>query len=194
MATANDVEIRPATEADVPLLFDLILELAAYEKLGESVAGDAEKLRRSLFEQKAAEALLLETADGEAVGYAIFFTDFSTFECRPGIWLEDVYVRPEHRRGGIGLVVMEHLARIAIRRDYARLDWCALEWNEPALDFYAKIGARRLDDWRMLRLEENGIRRLAGGEGKGCPAPGTSRLWLAVECLGRVTPSLCTPG
>jgi len=167
MATANDVEIRPATEADVPLLFDLILELAAYEKLGESVAGDAEKLRRSLFEQKAAEALLLETADGEAVGYAIFFTDFSTFECRPGIWLEDVYVRPEHRRGGIGLVVMEHLARIAVERDYARLEWCALEWNEPALDFYAKIGARRLDDWRMLRLEEEGIRRLAGGEGDG---------------------------
>ncbi|HWO47005.1 MAG TPA: GNAT family N-acetyltransferase, partial [Solirubrobacterales bacterium] len=142
MATANDVEIRPAAEADVPLLFDLILELASYEKLGESVAGTAETLHRSLFERKAAEALLIETADGETVGYAIFFTNFSTFECRPGIWLEDVYVRPEHRRGGIGLAVMEYLARVAVEREYARLEWCALEWNEPALDFYAKIGAR----------------------------------------------------
>jgi GNAT superfamily N-acetyltransferase len=165
MATVNDIEIRPATEEDVQLLFDLILELAAYEKLGEDVAGTAETLRNSLFERKVAEALLIETADGEAVGYAIFFTNFSTFECRPGIWLEDVYVRPEHRRGGIGLALMEHLARIAEERDYARLEWCALEWNEPALDFYAKIGARRLDDWRMLRLERDGIGRLAGGGG-----------------------------
>jgi GNAT superfamily N-acetyltransferase len=167
MATANDIQIRAAAEADVPLLFDLILELAAYEKLGTAVAGDAEVLRRSLFEQKVAEALLVETADGETVGYAIFFTNFSTFECRPGIWLEDVYVRPEHRRGGIGLAVMEHLARIAAERDYARLEWCALEWNEPALDFYEGIGAQRLDDWRMLRLERDGIRRLAEGEADG---------------------------
>ncbi len=167
MANANDVQIRAAAEVDVPLLYDLILELASYEKLGTAVAGDAEQLRRSLFERKAAEALLIETADGEAVGYAIFFTNFSTFECRPGIWLEDVYVRPEHRRGGIGLAIMEHLARIAEERDYARLEWCALEWNEPALKFYEGIGARRLDDWRMLRLEREGIRGLAGGERDG---------------------------
>jgi GNAT superfamily N-acetyltransferase len=161
MATANDVQIRAAAEADVPLLYDLILELAAYEKLGTAVAGDAEELRRSLFDREVAEALLIETADGEAVGYAIFFTNFSTFECRPGIWLEDVYVRPEHRRGGIGLALMEHLAGIATERDYGRLEWCALEWNEPALNFYEQIGARRLDDWRMLRLERDGIERLA---------------------------------
>jgi GNAT superfamily N-acetyltransferase len=166
-ATASDVEVRPATEADAQLLFDLILELAAYEKL--AVAGDAEALRRSLFEEKAGEALLLETADGEAVGYAIFFTTFSTFECRSGIWLEDVYVRPEHRRGGIGRAVMEHLANLALERGHVRLDWAALEWNQPALDFYATLGARRLDDWRMLRLERDGIERLAGGAG-GDPA------------------------
>jgi GNAT superfamily N-acetyltransferase len=164
MATANDIEIRPATEADAQLLFDLILELAGYEKMADEVAGDPEVLRRSLFEQKAAEALLLETADGEAVGYAIFFTTFSTFECRSGIWLEDVYVRPEHRRGGIGRLVMEHLASLALDRGHVRLDWVALEWNEPALDFYEQIGARRLDDWKLLRLEKDGIRRLAAGE------------------------------
>jgi len=167
MAGANDIQIRPVGEADVQVLYDLILELASYEKLGDRVAGTVEALHRSLFERKAAEALLVETADGEAVGYAIFFTNFSTFECRPGIWLEDVYVRPEHRRGGIGLAVMEHLAGIAAEREYARLEWCALEWNEPALDFYAKLGARRLDDWRMLRLEEDGIKRLAAEEGEG---------------------------
>ena len=165
MATVADLEIRPATEADAELLFDLILELADYEKMADEVAGDAEVLRRSLFEQRAAEALLLETQDGEAVGYAIFFTTFSTFECRSGIWLEDVYVRPEHRRGGIGLAVMEHLARLALERGHVRLEWCALEWNEPALNFYEGIGARRLDDWRMLRLERDGIERLVGGAG-----------------------------
>lgn len=163
--TANDIEIRPATEEDVQLLFDLILELAAYEKMADEVAGDVEVLRRSLFEQKVAEALLIETADGEAVGYAIFFVTFSTFECRSGIWLEDVYVRPEHRRGGIGLAVMEHLAQIAVERGHVRLDWVALEWNEPALNFYEKLGARRLDDWKLLRLERDGIKRLAAGHG-----------------------------
>jgi GNAT superfamily N-acetyltransferase len=163
MASANEIEIRPASEADAQLLFDLILELAAYEKMADEVVGDAEVLRRSLFEQRAAEALLLETADGEAVGYAIFFTTFSTFECRSGIWLEDVYVRPEHRRGGIGRLVMEHLAKLALDRGHVRLDWVALEWNEPALTFYDQLGARRLDDWKMLRLEKDGIKRLADG-------------------------------
>ena len=162
---ANDLQIRPATEADAQLLFDLIMELATYEKLADKVAGDPEILRRSLFEEKAAEALLLESADGEAVGYAIFFTTFSTFECRSGIWLEDVYVRPKHRRGGIGRAVMEHLARLALERGHVRLDWVALDWNEPALSFYEKLGARRLDDWLLLRLEEDGIRRLAGRRG-----------------------------
>lgn len=165
MSDADDIEIRAATEADVPLLFDLILELAAYEKLSDEVRGDAEVLRRSLFEEKAAEALLIETADGEAVGYAIFFTTFSTFECRSGIWLEDVYVRPEHRRGGIGRAVMGHLAQLARKRGHVRLEWVALDWNEPALSFYAKLGARRLDDWKILRLDGDGIRRLAEGDG-----------------------------
>jgi GNAT superfamily N-acetyltransferase len=160
-ATVNDLQIRAVTEADVPVLFDLILELASYEKLSDAVTGDPEVLRRSLFEEKAAEALLLE-ARGEYVGYAIFFTTFSTFECRSGIWLEDVYVRPEHRRGGIGREVMEHLAKLAEDRGHVRLEWCALDWNEPAIDFYEGLGAKRLDDWRMFRLERDGIKRLAG--------------------------------
>jgi GNAT superfamily N-acetyltransferase len=166
MNVLNDLQIRATTEADAGLLFDLILELATYEKLADEVVGDAERLRRTLFEERAAEALLLEAAE-EVVGYAIFYTTFSTFECRSGIWLEDVYVRPEHRRGGVGRAVMEHLAAIALERGHVRLEWCALEWNEPALEFYAGLGAERLDDWRMLRLERDGIRRLSEGRDVG---------------------------
>ena len=153
----DQIQIRPATEADLEVLYGLIHELADYEKL--TVKGDAEVLRRSLFEQRAAEALIVE-AGGEAVGYAIFFTTFSTFECRSGVWIEDVYVRPRRRRAGIGRVVMEHLAALALERGHVRLEWCALDWNEPALRFYDKLGATRLDDWKMFRLERDGMRRL----------------------------------
>jgi GNAT superfamily N-acetyltransferase len=163
------VLIRAATEADADLLFGLIRELASYEKLTAAVTGDAEVLRRSLFEQRAAEALIVEVED-EPIGYAIFFTTFSTFECRSGIWLEDVYVRPDRRRGGIGRAVMEHLAALALERGHVRLEWCALEWNEPALRFYDKLGAARLEDWRLLRLDREGMRRLSRTPGSPQPA------------------------
>jgi GNAT superfamily N-acetyltransferase len=154
--------IRPATEDDVQLVFDLICELAAYEKLRDKVVGTPELLRESLFDRRGAEALIVE-ADGEPVGFVLFYTTFSSFECRSGIWMEDVYVRPESRRGGIGLQILEHLAALALERGHVRLEWCALTWNEPALNFYAKLGATRLDDWRMLRLEVDGMRSLAAG-------------------------------
>jgi GNAT superfamily N-acetyltransferase len=155
--------IRPATEDDVQLIFDLICELATYEKLRDEVRGTAAVLHESLFVRHDAEALIVEDA-GAVVGYAIFYTTFSTFECRSGIWLEDVYVRPEHRRGGIGLRIMEHLAGLAIERGHVRLEWVALDWNEPALNFYAKLGAARLDDWLIHRLEVDGMRTLAAGD------------------------------
>jgi GNAT superfamily N-acetyltransferase len=169
MALPEDTRIRAATEADVDLLFGLILELAEYEKLRDEVAGDAGTLRRSLFEQRAAEALIVEAGEG-AIGYAIFFTTFSSFECRSGIWLEDVYVRPDRRRGGVGRAVMEHLAALALERGHIRLDWCALEWNEPALSFYDGLGAIRLDEWKMLRLDREGMRRLSLPSGTPSPA------------------------
>ena len=155
--------IRPATEDDVQLVFDLICELATYEKLRDQVVGTPELLRASLFEARAAEALIVEV-ENEPVGYALFYTTFSTFETRSGIWMEDVYVRPESRRGGIGLQILEHLAALALERGHVRLEWCALTWNEPALNFYAKLGAARLDDWLIHRLEGDGIRSLAAGE------------------------------
>ena len=156
--------IRPATEDDVQLVFDLICELATYEKLRDEVVGTPEMLRASFFDRGDAEALIVEDEAGEAVGYAIFYTTFSTFECRSGIWLEDVYVRPEHRRGGIGLRIMERLAALALERGHRRLEWVALDWNEPALNFYAKLGAARLDNWVIHRLEVPGMQTLAAGE------------------------------
>ena len=160
MAPDEEIRIRPASEADAELLFGLILELATYEKLADQVVGDAETLRHSLFAQRAAEALIVERG-GEAVGYAVFFTTFSTWETRSGVWLEDIYVRPEQRRGGVGMALMEHLAGLALDRGHVRLEWCALTWNEPALEFYDRLGARRLDEWRTLRLEREGMERVA---------------------------------
>jgi GNAT superfamily N-acetyltransferase len=155
--------IRAATEDDVQLIYDLICELATYEKLRDEVVGTPEILRESLFERRDAEALIVES-EAEAVGYALFYTTFSSFECRAGIWLEDVYVKPEARRGGIGRKVLEHLAAIALERGHVRLEWVALDWNEPALNFYAKLGAATLDDWLIHRLEADGMRTLAAGE------------------------------
>jgi GNAT superfamily N-acetyltransferase len=164
-----ETKIRPATEADMELLFGLILELAEYEKLADAVAGDPEVLRRTLFEQRAAEALIVEL-DGKAIGYAIFFVTFSSFECRSGIWIEDIYVRPAQRRGGIGRVVMEHIAALALERGHVRLEWTALDWNEPALRFYEKLDAVQLSDWVTHRLDVDGMRAL------GSPGAGGARM------------------
>ena len=155
----DELTIRAVAEDDVETLFGLILELAAYERLSDEVSGDAEMLRRSLFVERTAEALLAEI-DGEAVGYAILCGTFSTFECRGGIWIEDIYVRPESRKGGVGRALFARVAALAVERGFPRVEWAALDWNELALGFYDRLGARRMDDWRMLRLEGEALRRL----------------------------------
>jgi len=162
VAESDELRIRPATEADVDVLFSLILELAEYEKLADKVTGSPAVLRRTLFEQRAGEALIVEL-EGEAIGYAIFFTTFSSFECRSGVWIEDLYVRPDRRRGGIGRTVMEQIAALALERGHVRLEWTALDWNEPALRFYEKLGAAQLSDWVTHRLDADGMRRLGSG-------------------------------
>ena len=136
--------IRAAVREDAELLFGLIRELAEYEKLSDAVKGDAELLATTLFDRGGAEALIAEADGGEAVGYAIFFGAFSTFECRPGIWVEDLFVRPKNRRRGIGRALLARIAATALERDCARLEWSALNWNEPALRFYDELGATRL--------------------------------------------------
>ena len=155
--------IRRAERSDVPLVLGLIRELAGYERLADHVVATEELLDRHLFgDRPAAEGLIAEV-DGQAVAFALFFATFSTFVGRPGIWLEDVYVRPEHRRAGLGRALVEHLARIAVERDCGRIEWAALDWNAPALDFYAGLGAEPVEGWTIHRLDAEGIRRLAPG-------------------------------
>jgi len=146
-------DIRPATRADVPLLIELIGALADYERLRDQVVLDAALLEQHLFgERPAAEAVIAEV-DGEAAGFALFFPSFSTFLGRPGIWLEDLFVLPERRGGGIGRALLAHLAGLVVARGWGRLEWSALDWNEPALGFYRVLGARVLPEWHLHRLD-----------------------------------------
>jgi GNAT superfamily N-acetyltransferase len=156
------VRIRPATPADVRILFSFIRELAEYERAPEQVTGSEEMLDVALFgPEPSAEALVAEV-DGDAVGFALFHGTFSTWECLPGIWLEDLYVPPRWRRRGVGEALLAHLAAIAVDRGCARLEWAALDWNAPALTFYEKIGALRLTEWHVHRLDGAALARVAG--------------------------------
>ncbi len=159
------IAIRPATRADVPLLFSLIVELATYERAADEVVGTEALLAESLFGPvPAAEAVVAER-DGRGVGFALFFPTFSTWRCRPGIWLEDLYVQPGERRSGVGERLLAHLAALTIDRGGTRLEWAALRWNEPALRFYAKLGADQLEEWQTLRLDGAALAAVAGGAG-----------------------------
>lgn len=158
------MRIRPARPDDAIALHGLIAELAEYEGLADAVSGDAQLLATALFERKAAEALIAEVNE-EAVGYAVFFPTFSTFECRPGLWVEDLFVRRERRRRGMGRALLARIAAIAVERGCARLEWSALDWNESALRFYAGLGATQLAQWQALRLEGAALKSLGGGEG-----------------------------
>jgi GNAT superfamily N-acetyltransferase len=152
--------IRPVERADVPELLAMVRELATYERLSHRVTGDEWRLEESLFELGAAEALI--AAVGEAkVGYAIYFTTFSSFLCWPGIWCEDIFVRPKWRGDGIGRALFAAVAEVAADRGYERLDWVVLDWNEPAIAFYNGIGATRLSDWETMRLEGDQLRKVA---------------------------------
>ena len=158
MSPRDPVSIRPARESDVELIFSLIAELAEYERAPEKVVGTPELLRTALFgEGPAAEAVIAERA-GRPVGFALFHGTFSTWECRPGLWLEDLYVPPEHRRGGVGGALFAHVAAVAVARGCPRLEWAALDWNAPALSFYAGAGAEVLDDWKMHRLSGDALK------------------------------------
>jgi GNAT superfamily N-acetyltransferase len=161
---SSGVTIREAGPGDVGAIHSMILELAAYERLADEVRGTEEDLRRSLFEEGAAEALIAEV-DGAPAGYAIVCGTFSTFECRPGTWVEDVFVRPQCRGLGIGQAFFEQVAAQALERGRTRLEWAVLEWNDLGLGFYEKLGAAPLDDWRMMRLDGEGLRRVGSGAG-----------------------------
>ena len=131
------MQIRAAQPADVELIFSLVVELAEYERAPEQVTGTPSCSRDALFGRRPSAEALIAELDGEPVGFALFHGSFSTWECRPGLWLEDLYVPPEHRRAGVGRALLAEVAAIAVARGCARLEWAALDWNTPALDFYA---------------------------------------------------------
>ena len=153
--------IREGTEADLELIEELIRALAEYERMADEVSMDTETLRRGLFGQRRYAEVLIGEEDGQAAGFALFFHNFSTFLGRPGIYLEDLFVRPEHRGKGYGQALLARLAEIAVERDCGRLEWAVLDWNEPAIGFYRKLGARPNDEWTVFRLTGDALRDLA---------------------------------
>lgn len=155
--------IRPARADDCDVMFSMIVALAAYERSADQVTGTAELLAQALFgPSPSAEALVAEL-DSTPVGFALFHGTFSTWECRPGIWLEDLFVPVEHRRSGVGSALLRELAAITLSRGATRLEWAALDWNEPALRFYEELQAKRLDDWVIHRLDGPALERLGAG-------------------------------
>jgi len=152
--------IRPAEAADVPLIAELIRGLARFEKLEHEVTMTEKRLAENLFGQhRYAETLIAEEA-GVSVGFALFFHNFSTFLAQPGIYLEDLFVIPEHRGRGIGRALLRQLARVAVERGCGRLEWSVLDWNRDAIDFYERLGARPNSEWTVYRLAGEALNAL----------------------------------
>ncbi len=145
-------EIREAVPADGAAIHALVDDLAAYERLSHEVTGDADALARWLFGPDRACEALVASQDSALVGFALFYRTFSTFDAAPGLWLEDLFVAPPARRLGVGRALVSGLAEITLARGYTRLEWVALDWNEMALSFYARLGAEQMSDWKVLRL------------------------------------------
>jgi GNAT superfamily N-acetyltransferase len=156
-----EVAIRAAKPEDVAALLGLIKQLAAYERLEHEVSATEEGLRDSLFGPGATAGALLAWRGEEAVGYAVFFPSFSTFLGRPGLYVEDLFVLPAHRGQGVGSRLLAEIARLAVQRGCARLEWAVLDWNRPAIDFYLGLGARPMSEWTVYRLTGEPIRKLA---------------------------------
>jgi GNAT superfamily N-acetyltransferase len=156
-----DFAIRPARRADAAELLRLIRELAAYEKLEDMAVGTVPMLEEALFGARpAAEAMVAERG-GRAVGFALYFTTFSTFLCRPGLYLEDLFVEPAHRGAGIGKALLASLATLAAERGCGRLEWRVLDWNEPSIRFYESLGASLLREWILVRMTREEFQALA---------------------------------
>jgi GNAT superfamily N-acetyltransferase len=160
MKTEN-FAIRPATAADVPIILELIRALATYERAPNEVTATEDGLNKVLFGEKPAAEVLLAFENETAVGFAVFFHNFSTWLGRPGLYLEDLFVRPEDRGKGYGRALLIHLAKIARDRGCGRMEWAVLDWNDPAIQFYHKLGAKPMDEWTVFRLTRDGIAKLA---------------------------------
>jgi len=155
-----DMTIAPVTPAEIPALLELIRELAQFEHLEHELEATPELLNQSLFGPKAVAGALLARCDGEVAGYAIYFFTFSSFLGRPGIWLEDIYVRPPFRKNGLGRALIEAVARVGVARGCGRFEWTALDWNERALNFYRSLGATERKEWVLIRMDPEGLKKL----------------------------------
>ena len=164
MTQAPAYTLRAAEPRDLQDLVRLIAALADYEKLTHLLDATPEKLAPHLFGDKpVAEAMVAELADGSVVGFALYFTNFSTFLCRPGLYLEDLYVRPAFRKLGLGRRLLQAVAQVAVERRCARYEWSVLDWNAPAIAFYERVGARMSPDWRRMRMEGSSLERFGSG-------------------------------
>jgi GNAT superfamily N-acetyltransferase len=157
--------IRSATTADLPLILDLIQQLAEYEKLRDSCVATEARLRESLFGPHPAAEVIIAEHDGRPAGFALFCHNYSTFLAQRGIWLEDLFVLPEHRGRGIGRQLLERLAMLAIERDCGRLEWAVLDWNTPSIGFYRALGAVAMDEWTTFRVTGEALTTLADSTG-----------------------------
>ncbi len=161
MADNNEILIRQALKEDVGLILSFIKELADYEKLSDAVTANEELLLKTLFGEESVTKSLLAFYDNKPAGFAIYFYNFSTFIGKPGLYLEDVYVKPELRGKGIGKQILIYLANIAKEKDCGRFEWSVLDWNEPSIKFYKNLGAKPMDEWTVFRLDKKGIENLA---------------------------------
>jgi GNAT superfamily N-acetyltransferase len=150
---------RSAEPADTPLILELVRSLAEYERLLDSVEATEDNFRQYLFEEKKAEVIIAEY-DGKSAGFALFFHNFSTFVGKPGIYLEDLFVKPAYRGRGLGKLFLSLLAKIAVERGCGRFEWTCLDWNEPSIQFYKSQGARPLDEWTVYRVSGGALREL----------------------------------
>ena len=155
------LSIRPAAAADLPLIAQFIRDLAAYEKLAHEVRFDEAKLGEKLFGPRPYAEVVIGELGGTPQGFALFFHNFSTFEGRPGIYLEDLFVRPEARGSGLGKALLAHLAGLVVERDCARLEWSVLDWNAPAIGFYQSLGAKLMEEWTVMRVDGEALTSLA---------------------------------
>ena len=157
----TDIRIERARDEDVPLILSFVHELAEYERSADKVVATVENLRESLFGEHSVAEALIAYVGGEPAGLALFFHNFSTWTGLHGLYLEDLYVRPDVRGRGVGRALLSHLARTARERGCARFEWAVLDWNEPAIRFYRSLGAESLDDWKIFRLTGDALDRLA---------------------------------
>ena len=153
--------IRAAVPADVPLILSLIRELAEYERLAHEVTASEADLHTALFGPKPAAECRIAELDGKPVGFALFFHNFSTFLGKPGLYLEDLFVRPEARGKGVGRQLLAHLAKLSLQRGCGRFEWAVLDWNAPAIKFYKSLGAEMMETWKINRLTGGALQRLA---------------------------------